>query len=97
MSIESSADQLAFLSDFGVSATINKTSIVTGIFDDKFLMVDDLDLNIESSEPQFLCRSSDVTGITDGMTLVVNGTNYLITTLEPDGTGFTVITLHLAA
>lgn len=94
--IESSADRLSMLADYGVSATINGTSVVTGIFDDKFLMVDDLSLNIESSEPQFLCRTSDLTGIADGMTAVINGTNYIITTLEPDGTGFTVITLHLA-
>lgn len=96
MTVESSADQLAMLTDFGVPATINGSTVVTGIFDDKFLMVDDLNLNIESSEPQFLCRSSDVGSITNGMTLVVNGTNYIITTVEPDGTGFTVITLHLA-
>lgn len=96
MEIESSADQLAYLTDFGVTAVINGTINVTGIFDDHFLMVDELDLNIESSSPQFLCRTSDLTGVADGMTLVVNSTNYVITTLEPDGTGFTVITLHLA-
>lgn len=96
MTVESPADQLAMLTDYGVTATINGTITVTGIFDDKFLMVDDLSLNIESSEPQLLCRSSDLTGVTNDMTLVVNSTNYVITTLEPDGTGFTVITLHLA-
>ena len=96
MTVESAADQLAMLADYGVTATINGTITVTGIFDDKFLMVDDLSLNIESSEPQLLCRSSDLTGVTNGGTLVVNSTNYVITTLEPDGTGLTVITLHLA-
>lgn len=96
MSVESSADRLAYLADFGVTAIVNGTTSVTGIFDDKFLMVDDLELNIESSEPQFLCRTSDSSAFTDGMTFVVNGTSYIITTVEPDGTGFTVITLHLA-
>lgn len=94
MPVESIADRLAMLSDFGEVALINGVTSVTGIFDDKFLMVDDISMNIVSSEPQFHCRTSDLTGITNGMTCVVNSTNYVITTLEDDGTGFTVVTLH---
>lgn len=98
MTVESLADQLIFLDDFGATATIAGSAGITGIFDDHFLMVDDLGLNIESSEPQFLCRTADCTtyNVADGQTCTVNSTNYTITTREDDGTGFTILTLHLS-
>jgi len=94
MAVESDADRLALLSDFGQAVTINGTS-VTAIFDDKFLMIDEMTMNIESSEPQIECRTSDVSGFSNGAMVVIGTTTYYITTLEPDGTGLTTITLHL--
>lgn len=94
MTIESDADRLGMLEDFGIAAVINGTINVTGIFDDKFKMVDELGQEIESALPQLLCRSTDVAAVTDGMTCVVNGTNYVVRTVEPDGTGFARLILH---
>lgn len=94
MTIESDADRLGMLNDFGVAAVINGTLNVIGIFDDRFKMVDELGQEVESALPQLLCRSIDVESVTDGMTCVVSGTNYVVRTLEPDGTGFTRLILH---
>lgn len=93
MTVESDADRLALLGDYSVSATINGVA-VTGIFDDRFKMVDELSQEIESTLPQLICRSIDVAGVTDGMSCIVNGVNYTVRTLEPDGTGMTRIILH---
>ncbi|MDE2102460.1 MAG: hypothetical protein KGL39_34760 [Patescibacteria group bacterium] len=93
--IESAADQLGMLEDFGVTVTCGANSFIA-IFDDHFAMVDDLSLNIESSQPQLLCRTSDCVayGIADGVSLTFSGLPYTVTTREDDGTGFTVLTLH---
>lgn len=93
MTVESDADRLALLGDYSVSATINGVA-VTGIFDDRFKMVDELSQEIESTLPQLICRSIDVAGVTDGTSCIVNGVTYTVRTLEPDGTGMTRIILH---
>lgn len=97
--VESAADQLGYLSPWGDSAVFGTgTSAITvvGIFDDKFEMVDELGLHIESSEPQFECRTSDVATVTNGEQCVINSVTYQVTTLEADGTGMTLVTLHKA-
>lgn len=83
------------LADFGIPATIQGiASPVTGIFDDRFKMVDDLGQEVESALPMFFCRTTDVPNVLHGATCTVNGVTYTIMSVEPDGTGFTRLTLH---
>lgn len=113
MPVESAADRLAFLAadDFGVAATWTKSgggaSTVTGILDD----ADRLDsaglgasgLGNVASQPGFVCRTADVpSGAAAGDTL--GGTTqlgaaftYKVVTIQPDGTGFSRVTLEDAA
>ena len=92
MSVEQPADQLAVLSDFGVAASWNGKA-VQGIFDDKFLLANEHSEIIESLEPQFLCRASDVAGVLDGELITISGYAYTIRRIEPDGTGMTHLIL----
>lgn len=72
----------AFLVDFGVNATINSQT-VRCIFDNAS---DDAFAVIAGTGPRLLCSDSAVVAI--GNSVSVNGGNYTVTAIEPDGTGF---------
>lgn len=94
MAVESDADRLAFLVDFGVSATFG-VDTVTGLFDNEYISVFTGDVvDVESSSPAFTCRTSDVPSISHGYTLTVNATAYTVHGVQPDGEGFTVLVLE---
>ena len=74
-------DRAPFFVDFGATATKSGVA-VAGIFDSAYTAAFDM---IAGSGPVFTCASS--AGITRGNTLVINGTSYTVTIIEPDGTG----------
>lgn len=80
----------AYFVDFGATATKSGVA-VAGIFDataaDAFGMV-------SGNHPVFICATS--AGVARGNTLVINGTNYTVTAVEPDGTGMTACRLEAA-
>jgi hypothetical protein len=85
--------------EFGVSATYTPdggvASTVQGIFDNGYSGVDvGAGAQVASTDPRFLCRSEDVSGVADGDTLVVSSVTYIIRTPMPDGTGFTELQLE---
>lgn len=96
MPVESAADRLAFLDtdEHGVTATWGAAS-VPGIFDNEFTAIDGLGLPVavDSAMPRFTCRTADVDGITGGDPVTINGTGYTVRSVQPDGTGMTVLVL----
>lgn len=101
MSIESAQDRLGFLEldEFGVTSIITSSSSgqefeVVGIFDNTYLNLDLGMGSVSTSEPQFMCRTEDVTCITQGDTLVIDSVSWKITDVQHDGTGMTVLKLH---
>lgn len=94
MGVESDADRLAMLGvdEFGVAATI-ASATVYGIFDDAAQVVNQVSGEVETSSPQFTCRTIDVTGVSQGTTITINNIGYKAINIEPDGTGITVIQL----
>lgn len=92
MSVETDADRLAMLADFGVTSTWNAAS-QTVIFDDKFQIVDTQGVPVESADPQVVGRASDFVGVKDGDAITVNAVSYKVRRPMPDGTGFIVMTL----
>ncbi len=74
-------DTRPYFADFGATATKSGVA-VAGIFDSAYAQSFDM---IAGSGPVFTCASS--AGITRGNTLVINGTSYTVTIIEPDGTG----------
>jgi hypothetical protein len=99
--IESNVDRLAFFNpdEFGVGAILTSSSSgseceVVGIFDNQHLSLDLGAGTVSTSELQFMCRTSDVVGYTQGDKLDLDGVSYEITDVQADGTGITTLKLH---
>lgn len=81
-----------------VAALANVTAVVdgvtvNGIFDNDFLIA----LGVTAGTgPVLLCAAADITSAAQGDTVVVGGISYTITSLEPDGTGMTLLRLQEA-
>ncbi len=79
---------------FAVTATYNGSTSVNGIFDAEYFEPDAGFAGVQSSQPVFLCRTTDVASATHGQTLVISGATYHIAGVEPDGTGLTLLKLE---
>ncbi len=92
----SDADLLGIYQALGNDqAVFNGSGVsVTGVYSDKYSTVTALGELIEDMQPNFICRTSDITGATNGQTVVINSVTYYIKTLEPDGLGQTTVMLH---
>lgn len=66
---------------------------VSGIFDNAWLLAETGEVDLETSQPRFTCKASDVTHITRGQDVVIEGDDYSVLTVEPDGTGMAVVVL----
>jgi hypothetical protein len=76
--------------EFAEPATVAGVAILA-IFDDGYAEQDD----IEGTSPKLTCRSSDLPGTLDeGDAATVAGKTYSVTTIQPDGTGVTVLELE---
>lgn len=78
----------------GVSATLQNGSLY-GVFDREFRATQMGDIEIEDRYPIFECRSSDVEtlSIIKDVTLTIEGTDFRVNRLEPDGNGMTILVL----
>lgn len=84
-------DYEVFLSDFAKDVVINGALTVTGILDAPGLQT----AFVESTDPTFECKTTDLATVSRGMTLVDGGTTYKIVVIPPDdGLGFTKIILE---
>lgn len=52
---------------------------------------------LEGAQPQAVARSADVADLTHGSACTINGTDYVVAGLQPDGTGMTTLILELSA
>jgi hypothetical protein len=86
------ADLAGMFVDFGIDATYGASTIQV-IFDNEFLAASAFDIEVESREPKCYVKESDVSGIDQGDTLVINSTTYYVIKVEPDGTGLTRLIL----
>lgn len=91
---DTATDIDTFLStnEFAVSYTYN-SNVFTGIFDDAYKGINLATGEIESTEPQIIVKSSNVSGIEHGNTLIINSITYYVIGIHPDGTGLTTLTL----
>jgi len=104
LGINFDADLLAMfdLNDFAVTATyqvmVDGTPIssapISGIFDQDYFEVIDSNAVVESSQPAFTCRTSDVSSVSHGDILTINSIDYKIVGNKPDGTGMSVLPLE---
>jgi len=101
MAVEVAADRAIFFSttDFASAATYTPTggsaATVNGIFDNGYSEVDmGGQVAVASTDPQFTCATSDVSGAAEGDALTVSSVDYTVRRVEPDGTGVTVLFLE---
>lgn len=87
-----------FFADYGVDAIYTPlggaAKSILVIFDNEFAAAQGLGaIGVDSSVPQALCKTSDVSDATRGATLLVGGITYSVTEPMPDGTGMTTLRL----
>lgn len=79
-----------FLLDFSVLATIAGTADIKVIYDSAYIMSDFVD----TAAPSALVKSSDIVGVVQGNSVVLDAGSFVITSIQPDGTGFTRLILE---
>lgn len=70
---------------------------VEGMFSAPWLQPQIGHLNTGIVEPQVVVRDADAAGVEKGDPVVVNGDNYEIVNIEPDGSGVTALVLRPSA
>jgi len=83
------------LNEFAVTASLNGGPSFNGIYDKDYFEIIDSNSVVESSQPAFTCRTSDVPSVAHGDTLVINSVSYKVVGNKPDGTGMTVLPLEI--
>jgi len=79
-----------FFADFATAATLDGGA-VTVIFDNGYVEA----YGLASRNPQAMLPSADVGSAVQGSTLVIGSATYRVTSVQPDGTGVTTLTLEL--
>lgn len=95
MSIDMISDLAECLSsdDHGVICRY-KGAEFSGIFNKEYFEQEAGFAGIASSEPVLYVGSDDIKGIVRGATITVDGIDFTVATIEPDGTGLTVLMLN---
>lgn len=91
-------DDFLDLDDFAHAGVVGfqagGTRTVNGIFDDPYLDAQLGEYAMDSSDPRFTAKESDLVGVRRGDTLVVAGVTYdILTGPQPDGTGMAMLKL----
>lgn len=95
MTVETSLDRLTMLSDFGIDIVLPNSKVIKGIFDNPHL-----DVNAGGSVPfsiqeaRVTVRTSDTSSLAQGSIVEIDNDHYVITDIQPDGTGITELVLE---
>ena len=97
MTVETDADRLIFIQDFGITVTaiiaLQKVTFLA-IFDNGY----DEIFETEGANPSITARDADTGLITNGQEISVpvsgTDTDYTVVNSQPDGTGITTFYLH---
>jgi hypothetical protein len=69
------------------------TRIVRGYFDNAFFDSSVGEVVLDSTQPRFQCKESDVSGIPRETACKVGSKDYTVMEIQPDGTGLATVTL----
>ena len=101
MNVETDDMRLQFLKDFGVTdgtfsdTTDGTIATITALLRNENREVEDEgEVGVESSAPSALARTSDVSNIAQGDTLLISGTTYTVVEVRLDGGGMTDLRLR---
>lgn len=68
---------------------------IRGIFDNAYYAVDtQAEVDIACTQPRFQCATSSVASAAEGDKLTLDGVEYTIIDIQPDGTGVTMLILQ---
>jgi len=94
MAVETDIERAALLADFGVTVTIDGSSI-TAIFEHDHSPVDaGGEVQFSIQQAMIMCKTSDVSGFAEGQTATIDSSDYVITDIQPDGQGMTMLVLE---
>lgn len=79
-----------FMLDFAIPATINGIADIDAIYDSAYVLSDFTDTYL----PSVLVKSSDIVGVVQGYAVLVADLSFVITSIQPDGTGMTRLILE---
>ncbi len=88
--IEASINNACIGALANVQATLASGAKISGIFDNGAANA----LNIIGSDPKLVCQSADVSALTFGSTLSIQGVAYTVRQIMPDGSGITTLMLE---
>lgn len=94
MTVESAADRLIMLADFGESCTSGSVAF-TAIFDNEYIDVGQGNVSLETSTPMLTARTADVSTLAHDATIKRSGISYKLRGIHPDGTGITTLILEV--
>jgi hypothetical protein len=97
--VETNDFRTVLLADFGIdvdltlSASGSKT--IKAIFDSSHELADvGGTVSYSVVQPRFTCKTSDVKGLAEDDTAVIDGVTYKVKVIMPDGTGITEVLLE---
>ena len=87
------------LQDFGVTARYRAAATGTqdllGIYDNAYEAVDaGGTVSFAMQQPRFTCRTADIPSAAEGDTMTLDGQQYIVRIVMPDGTGITELMLE---
>lgn len=90
--IENDSDRLSLVRDLGELVYIDGAPRY-GVFESEYL--EDLDgPGIGTAMPMITVRTSDVTSVVPGSSVIRDSVTYTVREIEPDGTGITLLRLR---
>jgi len=98
MAFTEDLDSFLNTDDFAIAATYTPAGgtakTVHGIFDNGFEGMGDGTVEVEATIPTFLVKAADVPSAAQGDALKVVSTDFLVKSVQPDGTGLTLLILE---
>jgi hypothetical protein len=92
--INTESDRIAMLFDFGVKGVFGGNTI-TGILDNEYEGVEvGAEVPFAMSTIKFTCQTSDIPGVSFGDQITIEGVQYSIVLIMPDGQGITELQLE---
>lgn len=100
MALETAADLAGYFDTdaHGVSATITiggSSSTISVILNKEYFAIDPgMGIDVEGTQPVVTGRTSDMSGVDNEDTIVIDSITYNIVSVQPDGTGVTALVLE---
>ena len=73
----------------------NSRKLVKGFFDNGFFDTSVGDVVLDTTQPRFTCKMSDLKSISRNCVVYINATKYTVIQIQPDGTGTATVLLAI--